>query len=137
MSILDLTDSVMNLIPDYAGWDVYRNREPPATANPPWVILTCTTGGHVAVETMDLTAHVGTLEVRVASTSTDSVNVLCDDKLIPLLNAAVPAAPSGVQVGCLTLRSDSGAYAAGLTADDTSRRYRVRVLTFRFGWSRL
>lgn len=29
-----------------------------------------------------------------------------------------------------------GAYAAGLTADDTSRRYQVRVLRFRFTWTR-
>lgn len=137
MSVMDLTGMVMGMVPSYEGWGMYRNVEPPATANPPWIILTCTTGDHIAVETMDLTAHVGVLEVRVASTGTDSVNVMCDDRLIPLLNAAVPDAPAGVQVGCLTLRQDSGAYAAGLTADDTSRRYRVRVLTFRFGWSRL
>ena len=32
--------------------------------------------------------------------------------------------------------STTGAYAAGLTADDTARRYQVRVLRFRFTWSR-
>ena len=43
----------------------------------------------------------------------------------------------GFDTGCLTLFSDSGAYAAGLTAEETSLLYQVRLLTFKFNWSRM
>ena len=66
----------------------------------------------------------------------DAVNVICDDRIIPAMKYRVPAKTSGFTVGQLVLDADSGAYAAGLTADDTSRRYQVRVLRFRFTWTR-
>ena len=43
----------------------------------------------------------------------------------------------GFDTGCLTLNADSGAYAAGLTAEETSLLYQCRLLTFKFNWSRL
>ena len=81
-------------------------------------------------------AHVGRLEIRVVDLTADAVNVICDDRIIPAMKYRVPAKTSGFTVGQLILDADSGAYAAGLTADDTSRRYQVRVLRFRFTWTR-
>ena len=43
----------------------------------------------------------------------------------------------GFDTGCLTLFSDSGAYAAGLTAEETALLYQCRLLTFKFNWSRM
>ena len=103
---------------------------------PPWIIARVSTDRHVAAETMRFTAHSALLEVRAVSTTTDSVNIWCDDMLIPALANRSPTRPPGYTVGQLTLYEDSGAYAAGLTADDTARRYQVRVLRFRFTWSR-
>ena len=77
-----------------------------------------------------------TLLVRIVSTTTDSVNVLADDLMIPAL-AGKRFVAHGFDTGCLTLFSDSGAYAAGLTAEDTSLLYQVRLLTFKFNWSRM
>ena len=73
---------------------------------------------------------------QACEASADAVNVICDDRIIPAMKYRVPAKTSGFTVGQLILDADSGAYAAGLTADDTSRRYQVRVLRFRFTWTR-
>ena len=43
----------------------------------------------------------------------------------------------GFDTGCLTISSDSGAYAAGLTAEETSLLYQCRLLVYKFNWSRL
>ena len=107
MSVMDMTSAVLGMIP---GLDqpVYLNQEPDESEMPPWVIATCTTDGHRSTEAARYTAHVGRLEIRVVDLTADA----------------------------LILDADSGAYAAGLTADDTSRRYQVRVLRFRFTWTR-
>ena len=116
MSVMDMTSAVLGMIP---GLDqpVYLNQEP-------------------STEAARYTAHVGRLEIRVVDLTADAVNVICDDRIIPAMKYRVPAKTSGFTVGQLILDADSGAYAAGLTADDTSRRYQVRVLRFRFTWTR-
>ena len=136
MSVMDLTNAVLDLLPSMpSGVKVYR-QEPLESEMPPWIIARVSTDRHVAAETMRFTAHSALLEVRAVSTTVDSVNIWCDDMLIPALANRSPTRPSGYTVGQLTLYEDSGAYAAGLTADDTARRYQVRVLRFRFTWSR-
>ena len=135
MRVMDMTSAVLGMIP---GLDqpVYLNQEPDESEMPPWVIATCTTDGHRSTEAARYTAHVGRLEIRVVDLTADAVNVICDDRIIPAMKYRVPAKTSGFTVGQLILDADSGAYAAGLTADDTSRRYQVRVLRFRFTWTR-
>ena len=110
-SIMTLTDTILDHIPKpAAGWAVYRQTAPKPTEKPPWVIETVTTA--------------------------DSVNVLADDLMIPRL-AGKRFIAQGFDTGCLTLFSDSGAYAAGLTAEDTALLYQCRLLTFKFNWSRM
>lgn len=127
--------AVLSLLPDVPV-PVYLNVEPPSSAMPPWVIASCTTTGHEVTEAMRFTAHAGRLETRVVGLSVGSVDAWSDGLLIPALHCRVPPSPEGFTVGQLTLTDDSGAYMAGLTAVDTARRYVVRVLRFRFTWSR-
>ena len=126
----------INALIQEAGVKIYRQEEPLESEMPPWIIAHVSTDRHVAAETMRFTAHSALLEVRAVSTTADSVNIWCDDMLIPALANRSPNRPPGYTVGQLTLYEDSGAYPAGLTADDTARRYQVRVLRFRFTWSR-
>ena len=130
----DAADDLLPSMP--SGVKIYRQEEPLESEMPPWIIARVSTDRHVAAETMRFTAHSALLEVRAVSTTADSVNIWCDDMLIPALANRSPTRPPGYTVGQLTLYEDSGAYAAGLTADDTARRYQVRVLRFRFTWSR-
>lgn len=135
-SIMALTDGLLDLIPQPAkGWSVYRQTAPKPTDKPPWIIETVTTTGHMVGETQRIQGGIGTLRVRVVSTTADSVNVLADDLMIPALTGLHADIP-GFSTGCLTLAVDSGAYAAGLTAEDTSLLYQCRLLTYRFIWSR-
>lgn len=137
MSVMNLTGAVLAMLPRMPdGVTTFLQEEPLESQMPPWVIARVSTDRHLSTETMRLAAHSALLEVRAVSTTVDSVNVWCDDMLIPALANHAPARPPGFTVGQLTLTEDSGAYAAGLTADDTSRRYQVRVLRFRFTWSR-
>lgn len=133
-----LTDAVCDMVPDVLGMTggIWRNMEPPDGCEPPWMIVTATTGEHTPVDTGAFTAHAGTLEIRLVNRTRDAVNVECDDLIIPTLSGEHPT-PPGFLVGALTLLEDSGAYAAGLTAQDTARRWIVRVLRYRFAWSRL
>lgn len=136
-SIMTLTDAILDHVPQpAAGWSVYRQTAPKPTDKPPWVIETVTTNGHIVGETQRVHCDIGTLLVRIVSTTADSVNVLADDLMIPQL-AGKRVAVQGFGTGCLTLFSDSGDYAAGLTAEDTSLLYQVRLLTFKFNWSRM
>lgn len=136
-SIMTLTDAILDHVPQPAvGWSVYRQTAPKPTDKPPWVIETVTTNGHIVGETQHVHCGIGTLLVRIVSTTADSVNVLADDLMIPQL-AGKRIAVQGFGTGCLTLFSDSGAYAAGLTAEETSLLYQVRLLTFKFNWSRM
>ena len=100
------------------------------------MIETVTTNGHIVGETQHVHCGIGTLTVRIVSTTADSVNALADDLMIPGL-AGKRFVAQGFDTGCLTLFSDSGAYAAGLTAEETSLLYQVRLLTFKFNWSRM
>ena len=117
MSVMDMTSAVLGMIP---GLDqpVYLNQEPDESEMPPWVIATCTTDGHRSTEAARYTAHVGRLEIRVVDLTADAVNVICDDRIIPAMKYRVPAKTSGFTVGQLILDAHSGAYAAGLTADE-------------------
>ena len=136
-SIMTLTDTILDHIPKPAtGWAVYRQTAPKPTDKPPWVIETVTTNGHIVGETQHVHCGIGALLVRIVSTTTDSVNVLADDLMIPAL-AGKRFVAQGFDTGCLTLSSDSGAYAAGLTAEDTSLLYQVRLWPFKFNWSRM
>lgn len=136
-SIMTLTDTILEHIPQpAAGWTVYRQTAPKPTDKPPWIIETVTTSGHVVGETQRLQGGIGTLQVRSVSTTADSVNVIADDLMVPALTGKRFVA-KGFDTGCLTLFSDSGAYAAGLTAEDTSLLYQVRLLIFKFNWSRM
>ena len=136
-SIMTLTDTILDHIPKpAAGWAVYRQTAPKPTEKPPWVIETVTTNGHIVGETQQVHCSIGTLTVRIVSTTADSVNVLADDLMIPGL-AGKRFIAQGFDTGCLTLSSDSGAYAAGLTAEDTALLYQCRLLTFKFNWSRM
>lgn len=136
MSVMDVTGAVLAMVPDLPGFAVYRSREPGESDMPPWVIASCTTDSHAASETMRFASHRGLLEVRIVGLTDDSANVVADDLLIPLLHCHSPEPPPGHAIGQLVLYEDSGSYPAGLTADDTARRYRVRVLRFRFQWNR-
>ena len=136
-SIMTLTDTILKHIPKpAAGWAVYRQTAPKPTEKPPWVIETVTTNGHIVGETQQVHCGIGTLLVRIVSTTADSVNVLADDLMIPRL-AGKRFIAQGFDTGCLTLLYDSGAYAAGLTAEDTALLYQCRLLTFKFNWSRM
>lgn len=90
------------------------------------MIETVTTNGHIVGETQHVHCGIGTLLVRIVSTTADSVNVLADDLMIPGL-AGKRFVAQGFDTGCLTLFSDSGAYAAGLTAEDTALLYQCPV----------
>mgnify|MGYP000116914749 CR=1 FL=1 len=136
-SIMTLSNTILDHVPKPAdGWKVFKQTTPRPTEKPPWVIETVTTNGHIVGETQHVHCGIGTLQVRIVSTTTDSVNVLADDLMIPAL-AGKRFVAQGFDTGCLTLFSDSGAYAAGLTAEDTSLLYQVRLLTFKFNWSRM
>mgnify|MGYP007019926597 CR=1 FL=1 len=128
-SIMTLSNTILDHVPKPAdGWKVFKQTTPRPTEKPPWVIETVTTNGHIVGETQHVHCGIGTLQVRIVSTTTDSVNVLADDLMIPAL-AGKRFVAQGFDTGCLTLFSDSGAYAAGLTAEDTSLLYQVRLLT--------
>lgn len=133
--ITSLTDAVLRLVPDLAGWAMLRNEEPSAGMTPPWVIATASGDLIHRGETGRLLAANGRLEVRIASLTMDSVNIAADDLLIPALQGA-RAAVDGFASSPLSLLSDSGAYRAGIMAADTGRRYAVRVLAYRYTWSR-
>lgn len=86
MSVMDLTNAVLDLLPSMpSGVKIYRQEEPLESEMPPWIIARVSTDRHVAAETMRFTAHSALLEVRAVSTTTDSVNIWCDDMLIPAL----------------------------------------------------
>lgn len=86
MSVMDLTNAVLGLLPSMpSGVKVYRQEEPLESEMPPWIIARVSTDRHVAAETMRFTAHSALLEVRAVSTTADSVNIWCDDMLIPAL----------------------------------------------------
>lgn len=136
-SIMTLTDTILDHVPQPAeGWAVYRQTAPKPTDKPPWIIETVTTNGHVVGETQRPHGGIGTLQVRIVSTTADSVNVIADDLMIPRLTGERFVA-KGFDTGCLTISSDSGAYAAGLTAEETSLLYQCRLLVYKFNWSRL
>lgn len=136
-SIMTLTDAVLNSIPQPDnGWTVYRQTSPKPSDKPPWIIETVTTNGHTIGETQHIQGGIGTLTIRIVSTTTDSVNVIADDLMVPGLTGKRFVA-QGFDTGCLTLFSDSGAYAAGLTAEETALLYQCRLLTFKFNWSRM
>jgi len=136
-SIMTLTGAVLDAIPQPPdGWAVYRQTAPKPTDKPPWIIETVTTNGHTIGETQHVQGGIGTLQVRIVSTTADSVNVIADDLMVPRLTGKRFVA-KGFDTGCLTISSDSGAYAAGLTAEETSLLYQCRLLVFRFNWSRL
>lgn len=136
-SIMDLSRVILDHVPQPAkGWTVYRQTTPTPTEKPPWIIETVTTNGHLVSETQRVHSGIGVLTVRIVSTTTDSVNVIADDLMIPQL-AGHRFVAKGFDTGALVLFSDSGAYAAGLTAEDTSQLYQVRLLTFHFNWSRM
>ena len=136
-SIMTLSNTILDHVPKPAdGWKVYKQTTPTPTEKPPWVIETVTTNGHIVGETQHVHCGIGTLLVRIVSTTADSVNVLADDLMIPGL-AGKRFIAQGFDTGCLTLFSDSGAYAAGLTAEDTALLYQCRLLTFKFNWSRI
>ena len=136
-SIMTLTDTILDHVPQPAeGWAVYRQTAPKPTDKPPWIIETVTTNGHLVGETQHVQGGIATLTIRIVSTTTDSVNVIADDHMIPAL-AGRRLDVDGFDTGCLTLAADSGAYAAGLTAEETSLLYQCRLLPFRFNWSRL
>ena len=83
-SIMTLTDAILDHIPQPAtGWAVYRQTAPKPTDKPPWIIETVTTTGHMVGETQRIQGGIGTLQVRIVSTTADSVNVLADDLMIP------------------------------------------------------
>ncbi|MFR5427288.1 MAG: transcriptional regulator, partial [Bifidobacterium catenulatum] len=76
---MTLTDTILDHIPKpAAGWAVYRQTAPKPTEKPPWVIETVTTNGHIVGETQQVHCGIGTLLVRIVSTTADSVNVLAD-----------------------------------------------------------
>ncbi len=71
MSVMDLTNAVLDLLPSMpSGVKVYRQEEPLESEMPPWIIARVSTDRHVAAETMRFTAHSALLEVRAVSTTT-------------------------------------------------------------------
>ena len=86
VSIMQLTSTILDHIPEpAAGWKVYRQTTPKPTEKPPWIIETVTTSGHIVGETQHVHSGIGVLTVRAVSTTTDSVNVIADDLMIPAL----------------------------------------------------
>lgn len=135
-SIMELTAAVMDCVPaDRLSKKIYRQTEPDANASPPWIIITCTTRDHNQTETGSLSNHIGRLEIRTVAETSDSTDIDCDDKIIPALQNARPFA-DGFEISPLILDQDSGSYLAGITASETARRWSVRVLRFRFSWTR-
>ena len=136
-SIQSLTNTILDHIPQPADkWTVYRQTSPKPTDKPPWIIETVTTNGHLVGETQRLHGGIGTLQVRIVSTTVDSVNVIAGGLMVPGLTGKRFVA-KGFDTGCLTLFSDSGAYTAGLTAEETALPYQCRLLTYKFNWSRM
>lgn len=135
-SIMNLTNAVLDLIPTPAeGWKVYRQTSPKPGDEPPWIIETVTTTGHQSTETQRPTCSTGTLTLRIAGETTDSVNIIADDLMHPALAGRTPHA-DGFSTGALVPSTDSGAYAAPLTDKDTALLYQVRAITYRFNWNR-
>ena len=84
VSIMQLTSTILDHIPEPAkGWTVYRQTTPKPTEKPPWIIETVSTSGHIVGETQHVHSGIGVLTVRAVSTTTDSVNVIVDDQMIP------------------------------------------------------
>ena len=106
-SIMTLSNTILDHVPQPAkGWAVYRQTAPKPTDKPPWVIETVTTNGHIVGETQRPHCGIGTLQVRIVSTTADSVNVIADDLMVPGLTGKRFVA-QGFDTGCLTLFSDS------------------------------
>ena len=58
MSVMDLTNAVLDLLPSMpSGVKVYRQEEPLESEMPPWIIARVSTDRHVTAETMRFTAH--------------------------------------------------------------------------------
>ena len=103
VSIMQLTSTILDHIPEpAAGWKVYRQTAPKPTEKPPWIIETVTTSGHIVGETQHVHSGIGVLTVRAVSTTTDSVNVIADDLMIPAL-AGKRFLSNGFDTGALVL----------------------------------
>lgn len=130
MKYRPIRESVMRLVGDIEGWDVYPDGIAPAGRTPPWVVigLTETSRTHTESQTTDL--HIGRLDIRIVShsqTSVDTLASLLEDRL----DGARPDLPG---VSALIADTDTGSMPADLVDPETGAPYMMRALTWRIAW---
>ena len=130
-SYLDVSDSVIALIPVIPGWESRTFTGGVSTGqSPPWIVASFSEDGRSTSEGGSVTSHSGKLDVRVVSTSASSVGVACER-----ISSALDFARPGHRVSQLVPDRDSGVYASELTQPDTGIPYVMRVLTWRLAWN--
>jgi hypothetical protein len=130
-SILDLTDAVAGMVPTLEECSSYRD-EADSKATLPWIITTVSLQGRETSESLSAQAGHGFLETRIAAHTVDQVTLFAD---LADVTGLTPHA-EGFSIGALVPYADSGVYLAPLTDDLTSKRVPIRVMRWRFTWSR-
>lgn len=123
-------ESVLNLIGEIRGWNVYTDGIAPSGKTPPWVIvgLTETTRTHTESQSTDL--HIGRLDIRIVARTQTSVDALAS-LLIGRLDGARPqTGDTSALIGDV----DTGSRPSDLIDPSTGAPYMMRVLTWRVAW---
>lgn len=130
-SILALTNAIAEMVPQLGECSSYRD-EADSKATLPWIVTTVSLQGRETSESLSAQAGHGFIETRIAAHSVDQVNLFAD---LTDVTGLTPHA-EGFSVGALVPYADSGVYLAPLTDDLTSKRVPIRVMRWRFTWSR-
>lgn len=130
-SILALTNAIAAMVPQLGECSSYRD-EADSKATLPWIVTTVSLQGRETSESLSAHAGHGFLETRIAAHTVDQVNLFAD---LTDVTGFMPHA-EGFSVGALVPYADSGVYLAPLTDDLTSKRVPLRVVRWRFTWSR-
>lgn len=127
---MKVRESVLRLVGDIHGWDVYADGIAPAGKTPPWVVIGLTETSRTHTESQSTDLHIGRLDIRIVARSQTSVDTLASH-LTERLDGARPDMPG---LSPLIGDVDTGSTPSDLTDPDTGTPYMMRVLTWRIGW---
>lgn len=127
---LKVRESIIRLVGEIRGWDVYTDGIAPAGKTPPWVVVGLTETSRTHTESQRTDLHIGRLDIRIVARSQTSVDMLAS-LLTERLDGARPDMPGpSPLIGDV----DTGSNPSDLTDPDTGMPYMMRVLTWRIGW---
>lgn len=73
---LKVRESVLRLVGEIRGWDVYTDGIAPAGKTPPWVVIGLTETSRTHTESQSTDLHIGRLDIRIVARSQTSVDTL-------------------------------------------------------------